>query len=188
MRSMRSRSARTRARSSTALRTTTARWPASSSATRKRSRTKLVSSATTTVLAITGAPGIASLYRLRDVRPVDRSLRDRDQSRYNPGLTSSTHVTGSFSDTETPWDAYMASCPECDSDIDVDEYDVDKGDLISCPECGTNLGVPSVSPLEFESAPEEDENDHLEDDELEDDDEEDSDEEDDDGGEEDWDE
>ena len=35
----------------------------------------------------------------------------------------------------------MATCPECDSDIDVDEYDVDKGDLISCPECGTNLEV-----------------------------------------------
>ena len=31
----------------------------------------------------------------------------------------------------------MATCPECDADIEVDEYDVDKGDLISCPECGT---------------------------------------------------
>jgi alpha-aminoadipate carrier protein LysW len=81
----------------------------------------------------------------------------------------------------------MASCPECDSDIDVDEYDVDKGDLISCPECGTNLEVTSVSPLEFESAPDEDEDDELEeDDEFEDDDEDGEDEED--GGEEDWDE
>ena len=81
----------------------------------------------------------------------------------------------------------MASCPECDSDIDVDEYDVDKGDLISCPECGTNLEVTSVSPLEFEAAPDEDEDDDLEeDDEFEDDDEDGEDEED--GGEEDWDE
>ena len=38
----------------------------------------------------------------------------------------------------------MATCPECDSDIDVDEYEVDKGDLISCPECGSSLEVTNV--------------------------------------------
>ena len=42
----------------------------------------------------------------------------------------------------------MATCPECDADLDVDEYDVDKGDLLSCPECGSNLEVVSLSPLE----------------------------------------
>ncbi len=72
----------------------------------------------------------------------------------------------------------MATCPECDSDIDVDEYDVDKGDLIRCPECGTNLEVVSVSPLEFEATPEDDDDDDLEDDDLEDEDDEDSDDED----------
>ena len=46
----------------------------------------------------------------------------------------------------------MASCPECDFDIDVDEYDVDKGDLLSCPECGTNLEVISTTPVEFDLA------------------------------------
>jgi uncharacterized protein len=71
----------------------------------------------------------------------------------------------------------MATCPECDSDIDVDEYDVDKGDLISCPECGTNLEVVNVSPLEFEATPEDDDDDDLEDDDLEDEDDEDSDDE-----------
>jgi alpha-aminoadipate carrier protein LysW len=70
----------------------------------------------------------------------------------------------------------MATCPECDSDIDVDEYDVDKGDLISCPECGSNLEVVSVSPLEFEATPEDD--DDVEDDDLEEEDDEDSDDED----------
>ena len=35
----------------------------------------------------------------------------------------------------------MATCPECDAEIEVDEYDVDKGDLLSCPECGSNLEV-----------------------------------------------
>ena len=62
----------------------------------------------------------------------------------------------------------MATCPECDGELDIDEYDVDKGDLLSCPECGTNLEVVNVSPLEFESAPEDDDEDDedLEDEEL----------------------
>ena len=67
----------------------------------------------------------------------------------------------------------MATCPECDADIDVDEFDVDKGDLISCAECGTNLEVTSTSPLELEAAGDEDEDDEeeedAEDDEFEDD-------------------
>ena len=46
----------------------------------------------------------------------------------------------------------MDTCPECDADIDVDEFDVDKGDLISCAECGTNLEVTSVAPLELEAS------------------------------------
>ena len=53
----------------------------------------------------------------------------------------------------------MATCPECDADIDVDEFDVDKGDLISCAECGTNLEVTSIAPLELETAGDEDDDD-----------------------------
>lgn len=49
----------------------------------------------------------------------------------------------------------MATCPECDAEIEVDEYDVDKGDLLSCPECGTNLEVTGLSPVELDVAPEE---------------------------------
>ncbi|HEY7444137.1 MAG TPA: hypothetical protein VH701_17035 [Vicinamibacterales bacterium] len=58
----------------------------------------------------------------------------------------------------------MATCPECDAEIEVDEYDVDKGDLISCPECGTNLEVVGVSPVELDHAADEDEDDDDEDD------------------------
>ena len=53
----------------------------------------------------------------------------------------------------------MAICPECDADLDVDEFDVDKGDLISCAECGTNLEVTSIAPLELETAGDEDDDD-----------------------------
>ena len=61
----------------------------------------------------------------------------------------------------------MATCPECDADLDVDEFDVDKGDLISCAECGTNLEVTNTSPLEFEAAGDDDEDDEDEDEEEE---------------------
>jgi alpha-aminoadipate carrier protein LysW len=58
-----------------------------------------------------------------------------------------------------------AICPECDSPIDVDEFDVDIGDELTCSECGSFLRVASDSPLEFEVADEDD--DDLEDDEEE---------------------
>ena len=45
-----------------------------------------------------------------------------------------------------------AICPECDSPIDVDEFDVDIGDELTCSECGSFLRVASDSPLEFELA------------------------------------
>jgi alpha-aminoadipate carrier protein LysW len=51
----------------------------------------------------------------------------------------------------------MATCPECDAEIEVDEFDVDKGDQLSCPECGSNLEVVSLSPIELDLAPDEDE-------------------------------
>ncbi len=83
----------------------------------------------------------------------------------------------------------MVTCPECDSEIDVDEYEVDKGEVLTCDNCGSNLEVISTSPLELELAPEEDE-DEDEDEDLDDEDEdEDEDlEEDEDEDEEDWDE
>ena len=51
----------------------------------------------------------------------------------------------------------MATCPECDAEIEVDEFDVDKGDLISCPDCGSNLEVTSITPVELEAVEEDDE-------------------------------
>lgn len=49
-----------------------------------------------------------------------------------------------------------AICPECDSAVDVDEFDVDIGDELTCSECGSLLRVASDSPLELEIADEED--------------------------------
>ena len=76
----------------------------------------------------------------------------------------------------------MATCPECDAELDVDEFDVDKGDVISCPECGSNLEVTGLAPLEVEVIGDDDDD---EDDDTEDEEEEELDE---DEEEEDWDE
>ncbi len=67
----------------------------------------------------------------------------------------------------------MATCPECDAEIEVDEFDVDKGDQLSCPDCGSNLEVTGLSPIELDIASDEDDedDDDLEDDDAEDDDE-----------------
>ena len=63
----------------------------------------------------------------------------------------------------------MATCPVCDAeDLEVDEYEVDEGDVVNCPECGASLEVSGVSPLEFEAVSDEDDDDEDEDDEDED--------------------
>ena len=76
------------------------------------------------------------------------------------------------------------NCPECDSVLDVEEEDLDEGDVLSCDECGTTLTVISTTPLELEAADDddEDEDDEDEDDEFDDYDEDEEEEEDD----EDW--
>jgi len=75
----------------------------------------------------------------------------------------------------------MVNCPLCDAAIDVDEEELDEGDVLICEECGTNLTVSSVSPLELvseeEEAVDEDDDDFDEDyDDEDEDDEEDEDE------------
>lgn len=70
----------------------------------------------------------------------------------------------------------MVSCPSCDAPIDVEEEELDEGDVLSCDECGASLKVASVSPLELETdedkAEEDEDFDFDEDDDDEDDDEE----------------
>src|SRR5437868_5252264 len=56
----------------------------------------------------------------------------------------------------------MATCPECDAEIEVDEFDVDKGDQLTCPECGSNLEVTGLSPMELDLAPEDEDEDEDE--------------------------
>jgi alpha-aminoadipate carrier protein LysW len=45
----------------------------------------------------------------------------------------------------------MVSCPKCDAPIDVEEEDLDEGDVLSCDECGASLTVASLNPVELET-------------------------------------
>jgi len=51
----------------------------------------------------------------------------------------------------------MVICPECDAKIDLDEEELDEGDLITCEECGAELRVLGLDPLELEPTEDEDE-------------------------------
>jgi alpha-aminoadipate carrier protein LysW len=46
-------------------------------------------------------------------------------------------------------EAAMPSCPECDTDLDVELDEVEEGDVIACEECGTEYEVVGVEPLEL---------------------------------------
>ena len=43
----------------------------------------------------------------------------------------------------------MTSCPECESDLDIDVDEVEEGDVVACNECGTEYEIVGVEPLEL---------------------------------------
>jgi alpha-aminoadipate carrier protein LysW len=66
-------------------------------------------------------------------------------------------------------EAAMPSCPECETDLDIEVDEVEEGDVIACDECGTEFEVVGVEPLELARVEEglEEEEDLHEDDEEE---------------------
>lgn len=62
----------------------------------------------------------------------------------------------------------MVLCPDCETDLDVEEDEVDEGEIVSCPECGTDFEVVTTNPLELKRISEEDEDEEYEDEESED--------------------
>jgi len=62
----------------------------------------------------------------------------------------------------------MVVCPECESDIDVDQDEVEEGEIVSCPECGSDFEVVTTEPLELSKVEEEEDEDLEEEEESED--------------------
>jgi alpha-aminoadipate carrier protein LysW len=40
----------------------------------------------------------------------------------------------------------MTKCPECESDLELDGYDLDVGESVNCPECSIELKVVATDP------------------------------------------
>ena len=49
----------------------------------------------------------------------------------------------------------MIYCPECDTNLDMDEDEIDEGEIISCPECGSDFEVITLNPIELKPVEEE---------------------------------
>ncbi len=62
----------------------------------------------------------------------------------------------------------MVLCPECESDLDVEEDELDEGEVVSCTECGTDFEVVTVEPLELARISDDEDEDEDGDDEEED--------------------
>lgn len=56
----------------------------------------------------------------------------------------------------------MAVCPDCEAPLDVEEDEVEEGEVINCPDCGVELEVVSTNPIEVERIEEEEEEDEDE--------------------------
>lgn len=62
----------------------------------------------------------------------------------------------------------MVLCPECESDLDIEEDELDEGEIVSCVECGSDFEVVGVEPLELAKISEDEDEDEDSDEDEED--------------------
>jgi alpha-aminoadipate carrier protein LysW len=65
-----------------------------------------------------------------------------------------TYYQEAFPDGFPESEAIMVYCPECETNLDIDEEETEEGEIISCPECGTDFEVVTTSPLELKAVEE----------------------------------
>jgi lysine biosynthesis protein LysW len=66
----------------------------------------------------------------------------------------------------------MATCPECDAEIEIDPDDLNEmevGDPWNCDACGSSLRVAGLDPLEFDADDDDDEDEDEDEDDVEED-------------------
>ncbi len=56
----------------------------------------------------------------------------------------------------------MVRCPECAVEIDLDEDEVEEGEILNCPECEAELEVVQIHPVHLNVISEDDEEDEEE--------------------------
>jgi lysine biosynthesis protein LysW len=50
----------------------------------------------------------------------------------------------------------VVRCPECATEIDVDEDEVEEGEILACPECETEMEVVQIHPVKVNAISEDD--------------------------------
>ena len=58
----------------------------------------------------------------------------------------------------------MAHCPECDTEIDIQDDEIEEGEKLDCHECGAELEVVGTNPLELKVVVEDEDEDEEEED------------------------
>ena len=51
----------------------------------------------------------------------------------------------------------MVACPQCENNLDIEEDEVDEGDIVACDECGSEFEVVTTNPLELSRVADEEE-------------------------------
>ena len=64
----------------------------------------------------------------------------------------------------------MVFCPECESDLDIDEEEVEEGEVVYCAECGTDFEIVTTNPIELKTVDEDEYDEEEEEEEAEDED------------------
>jgi alpha-aminoadipate carrier protein LysW len=72
-------------------------------------------------------------------------------------------------DAESLRETIMVICPECENELDIEEDEVDEGEIVSCTECGSDFEVVAIEPLELTRVEDDDDDDDDDDDEEEED-------------------
>jgi alpha-aminoadipate/glutamate carrier protein LysW len=50
----------------------------------------------------------------------------------------------------------VVRCPKCSTEIDVDEDEVEEGEILACPECETEMEVVQIHPVKVNAISEDD--------------------------------
>jgi len=87
--------------------------------------------------------------------PASRRRADGSPNDLTSILPGANNFSGSDSRTDEKGGSSVSYCPECEAEIDEEFEEI--GEVITCPECGVELEVISLDPVEFDLAPEEDE-------------------------------
>jgi alpha-aminoadipate carrier protein LysW len=82
-------------------------------------------------------------------------------------LDMDAHSPGARRPNNLTEDVPVIRCPECSAEIDVDEDEVEEGEILSCPECESEMEVSQTHPVHLNVISEKDEDDDEDEDEEE---------------------